>query len=80
MQAQKSTKKSCYSPPSDLLRNHFTKILSQRGRRSGARYRDVIFLVGKSLCVSALMDWIRDNLASFGSLQMLMLMLIILIL
>jgi len=56
MQAQKPTKKSCYSPPSDLLRNHFTKILSQRGRRNGARYLDVIFLVEKFLGVPAFMD------------------------
>ena len=61
MQAQKSTEKSCYSPPSDLLRNHFSKILKQKGRRNGAQYRDVLFLVGKFLWVSALMDWGMNN-------------------
>ena len=62
MQAQKPPEKSCYSPPSDLLRNHLTKILSQRGRRNGARYRDVFLLVGKFVWVSALMDWGMNNL------------------
>ena len=63
MQAQKPPEKSCYSPPSDFLQNKVPKILSQIGRRNGAQYRDVLFLVGKFLWVSALMDWGMNNLA-----------------